>query len=492
MLPPSAILTSRGDAFDALAVTLAHDPQYDWWDAYLRKRPTSRRRDESAWAGRADSPAAAPVAPKGRHASDTPELPGGRPGTVEQHGSGQPLGPSAARRGKHAAEAVDERSTASGPAALGGDEADVGALISEAIESLSDKRLAFVLAGRLGVGADPLTLEALGQKLGVTRERVRQLQEKGLAQLARGSVRQGSLHSLLSQMYARELAELSLEAQADHLSSRLGGLFLARPQLVIEVVLRAGGVPKARARTLALLAEERARSRARAERLHQNALASRERPDRVMRKWLADATWPATLGTPPSRAEMGRVREVQVTGRSGSFESAKLGRAVSFESHLEMRILLRLERSDLVAWYQEQPLAVAYRFDGEARRYFPDVFVALADGRGLLAEIKPLWQVALSVNRAKADAARQLAHERGWGWVTIAGTRTDRDLAERVVSVAAYETLSGALANGAVLRWRDVNELRRVAPVDNWDVAAFALQSGARLDLMPYRLSRPV
>lgn len=157
-----------------------------------------------------------------------------------------------------------------------------------------------------------------------------------------------------------------------------------------------------------------------------------------------------------------------------------------------MRILLRPERSDLVAWYQEQPLAVTYRFDGEARRCFPDVFVALADGRGLLAEIKPLWQVALSVNRAKADAARQLAHKRGWGWVTIAGTRTDRDLAERVVSAAAYETLSGALAHGAVLRWRDVNELRRVAPVDNWDVAAFALQSGARLDLMPYRLSRPV
>lgn len=167
MLPPSAILASRGDALNALAVTLAHDPQYDWWDAYLRKRPTSRRRDGSAWAGRADAPASAPVAPKGRHASDTPELPGDHAGAVEQHGSDQPLGPSAARRGRHAADSLDERSTAPGPAALAGDEADVGALVSEAIESLSDKRLAFVLAGRLGVGADPLTLDALGQKPGV-------------------------------------------------------------------------------------------------------------------------------------------------------------------------------------------------------------------------------------------------------------------------------------------------------------------------------------
>jgi RNA polymerase sigma factor (sigma-70 family) len=51
------------------------------------------------------------------------------------------------------------------------------------VDSLGE-RLAFVLTARFGLdGGDPMTLEDIGQQLGVTRERVRQLEKKAFDQL---------------------------------------------------------------------------------------------------------------------------------------------------------------------------------------------------------------------------------------------------------------------------------------------------------------------
>ena len=54
--------------------------------------------------------------------------------------------------------------------------------IDEYLESLKTKNI-MIMEARLGIGTPAQTLEALGRELGVTRERVRQIQKKGMASL---------------------------------------------------------------------------------------------------------------------------------------------------------------------------------------------------------------------------------------------------------------------------------------------------------------------
>lgn len=56
------------------------------------------------------------------------------------------------------------------------------AFIAEALSQV-DARTAEIMRRRFGVGGDEETLEQIGQSLGVTRERIRQLERKGLRRL---------------------------------------------------------------------------------------------------------------------------------------------------------------------------------------------------------------------------------------------------------------------------------------------------------------------
>jgi RNA polymerase primary sigma factor len=77
-------------------------------------------------------------------------------------------------------------------------------LLSALVESLGD-RLAFVLRERFGLeGGIPRTLEDIGQQLGVTRERIRQLEKKALDKL-----RHPSRSRLLGDIFGRRRMQAS-------------------------------------------------------------------------------------------------------------------------------------------------------------------------------------------------------------------------------------------------------------------------------------------
>lgn len=143
------------------------------------------------------------------------------------------------------------------------------------------------------------------------------------------------------------------------------------------------------------------------------------------------------------------------------------------------------ERSNRVHSYQEQPCKVRYsRINGERSIYIPDLLICLTDGRMLLIEVKPLWQMAVSDNLIKSQAGHRFAAERGWGWVTVAHAgRTYTDLLERDIDPAAHR----ALAAGPIT-WPTMLELRQRIRLTTLDVAAYAAQGGVALSFTPYRL----
>lgn len=79
-------------------------------------------------------------------------------------------------------------------------DADVFMLVSAAVASLSKERERDVLLMRLGVEEQPLTLGEIGVKWGVSRERVRQIQERAFRRLASQARREGTPGAALKKL----------------------------------------------------------------------------------------------------------------------------------------------------------------------------------------------------------------------------------------------------------------------------------------------------
>ncbi|MDT4955073.1 MAG: hypothetical protein QOJ02_3211 [Acidobacteriota bacterium] len=72
----------------------------------------------------------------------------------------------------------------------------------------------------------------------------------------------------------------------------------------------------------------------------------------------------------------------------GKFPSLKVGRNVWWESLLERDYIHLLEFDPDVTKYEEQPIRVAYPFEGKVRHYTPDFLVERRDGRRIIVEVK--------------------------------------------------------------------------------------------------------
>src|SRR5258708_8687504 len=98
---------------------------------------------------------------------------------------------------------------------------------------------------------------------------------------------------------------------------------------------------------------------------------------------------------------------------------------------MEEQLLLYLEYHPLVAWYARGdisttfastykiasplpiPFTINYLFESKAHVYLPDAIGQLLDGRLLIAEAGQEQDKRRERNRAKAEAARQVAEQQG-------------------------------------------------------------------------------
>lgn len=139
--------------------------------------------------------------------------------------------------------------------------------------------------------------------------------------------------------------------------------------------------------------------------------------------------------------------DVNEEGHGATFLD-KLGRDVSWDSRFEARLHRILNGSRMVATFQQQPVCVPYQCDGRSRCYYPDVVVQLRDGRAVLVEVKPIYQVAYAVNQDKFDAGRVYAHSREWGWLVWTDRDSIPELMRREVDPGLGERVTAAVMAG--------------------------------------------
>jgi hypothetical protein len=368
--------------------------------------------------------------------------------------------------------------------------------LNDIIRSRLPERLTQILQARLGIGeGEGETLAVLGEKLGVSRERVRQLEWKGLRRL-RGLIRSSKHASaayLAKEVCPRvgaqpETAAAALLQMAECLPTHqvrraaqsllyvLGQepISAARAADIVQEVMRQ------QAEDLLRISRERSR---RTERIDADGLVA---------KIVAGTSWPTrTIMYAPGEfpLERRRARETGQTDAAGAFESVRGYGLVAFESGLELALLSKLDHAESIAWYLEQPLRIRYRAQGAERSHYPDALVLLTDGRAILLEFKPMFGMTWQVTLRKALAAQRHAFAMGWGYalcgekgltlLEAAKTEVPREAAAAVVEEAQ-------VPNGA--RYDSIARIRDEHGLSRRQVVGAMLQNNLAVSAPPWRL----
>lgn len=360
------------------------------------------------------------------------------------------------------------------------DEINVAMLVTVAISALPEGRDTDVLRMRHGMNDHPFTLDEIGKKFSISGERARQVEERSLRKLARLSRNKETPGATLKKMLEplrdneQALAVWLLDV------ARIG--FESPPRIAAKFILRTAGYTKATSSKVLLCLSVIERSQRAKTSDYDSAQTTPEtiKPDAL--QWLRYTDWPEEIESPPPATELATQRAIGKSDISGSFDSEKIGRPVAYESRLELEIMMELERSEHIAYYQEQPAKIPYTFEGRTRNYFPDLFAATTDGRGLLIEVKPTGNMALDINLAKAEAGRAWAHAHGWGWLILNNRCTFREIQEHVIPEEKWNLFNEELKRRGFLTWRDILRFRSQHDLTKLDFIAYIIQSGIKLD----------
>jgi len=348
------------------------------------------------------------------------------------------------------------------------------------------RRDAEILAARLGVGGEPpQTLAAIGARFDLARDRVRQLHTRTVGQILRETHLGGAERAAFAERYpldardsamVRRLLAETYATDSDLAANELSFLKLRLAGHAAEDAKRVAGYVMQR-----IMGWQKKTNR-RLAALHDEASATAALDVLWPRVDWPDSGPPAPLPTASARVVDGD------DDQRGRFYLDKVGRDVGFDSALRARLLLTLNAGEPVRTFQEEPVAVSYRFGEQTRLHHPSVAAELVDGRVVLIDVQPLGHVGFEINRVKAAAVREHALANGWGVLIWTGSRTSvAELADRRVEAELEQRLSELVDAGPV-RLAALRELHREAGLDVLDLAALTLRHGWCWDRMTFTI----
>lgn len=392
---------------------------------------------------------------------------------------------------------ADDEST--GGADEGTSSSPLVGLLVNAIRRTLDERDAAIFMARYGLeDGRARTLSAVGDAFGLTRERVRQIIEQGFRQLtraARNNRRRGRHDEPCTQLagYIR----LAVDPDADdNDAERLLALMRAElPHLRTMSVRDAAMLPARFLGDKETAADyaKRVRELVDAEQQARREEKEAERYDTRLDALLKDVIWPPKIRpiAPGDFGAFAAARSVStgVASENGAFASRKLGRLVEYESAPEHDFLQLLEEAGTVIFYQEQPFRIPYDHNGEVRHTYPDVFFALRDGRGVIVEVAPNFEMAQKQNWGKWHGLRTFCREQGYGLLITDGRRTFQSVSRHEVRPEVRESLLAALDEGP-MSWPEYQLWRDTSGITTDEFYAIVIRERLEWRLRPYRLAR--
>jgi DNA-binding CsgD family transcriptional regulator len=338
------------------------------------------------------------------------------------------------------------------------------------------------------------SLQEIGNEFGLSRERIRQLlnrslrkiRSKGKRQITKGET-EGPCAQLL--LYLENILKSAEPGNLDRIFTFVRDELAYIPQsthaIPLIVFLLYSHQAQAKQYSLELIKRDR-------EELSTSKKAVKL--DAEFKSLLPYIIWPGKVTKDLLPFDLNRKRDVSPDsiGNAGSFFSQKMGKEVQYESYLELQFLLKLEETKEVVLYQEQPLIIPYASNGRSRNYYPDILFLFEDGKRVVVEIKPRYQMALHENLIKLSALRQFCIQNGWGLLVTDGKITIQKLQHHAFSVDFQTKLIEAISNskGGSISWREYKIIRDQYNATLGDFVAVILKNKLIWSLQPFVIKR--
>ena len=181
-------------------------------------------------------------------------------------------------------------------------------------------------------------------------------------------------------------------------------------------------------------------------------------------------------------------REVNFDTESyrGDFYSSKMKKKIQYESQLEKEILSLLEESPQVVFYVVQPFKIPYYYLKQ-RNYIPDIFCVLDDGKGVVIEVKPRFNMVLNLNLQKYYRLKNFCEENGYGMLVTDIYTSIEEFVTYDYNKAFEEDLLERLRNGPI-KWRELSILKVKHNIRYRDIASIVIKNDLIYNMGPFSI----
>jgi len=101
-------------------------------------------------------------------------------------------------------------------------------------------------------------------------------------------------------------------------------------------------------------------------------------------------------------------------GKGGYFFSKKNNKDIHYRSSYELLAYELLEQMSKVKYYDTEPFAIQYQYEGIDRRTIPDILITYTDETKELIEVKPEYMMDNLQTKAKLQAMASFAKDNDW------------------------------------------------------------------------------
>ncbi|MUK89303.1 hypothetical protein GMD78_13070 [Ornithinibacillus sp. L9] len=359
--------------------------------------------------------------------------------------------------------------------------------LSEAIRSTLTDRSYEIVSTRLGItDGQPLTLEEIGDRFGVTRERIRQIESKSFQELSKlfkkeSTIALKNLRSLLSiwitpnqEANPINIASLLLRMNKPHYLNLFVSLFYSSSEYKQKT--------------------KEVRSVFRQALIEQNNLnKSNETQKQIFDRLFNDVAWPETISKiDPDEFKL--IEPKRLVNRdnnaiTGQFFSNKNERTIEYESNIEYKFCMYLESLKDVKGYVQQPVKISYKINEFHRFYYPDFLVLFEDGRCVLVEIKARSQMMLYHNIIKYIALQRYCINKGFGYLIGENYSSINRLIYYNIDNAKLEAIKSKVYRNRI-NWSQFRTIREELSLTVTETNALILHSDLKLLTVPYSISK--
>lgn len=316
------------------------------------------------------------------------------------------------------------------------------------------------------------TLQEIGDKYEISRERVRQIINKTIKKMTNRYKKSNELNSILFREFTNRIIGDEEEVKVDRMAILIAEAYEDKTGIyntIIKVIFSDNEFINLRkaVRKFYDLKTEKIKLDLEEQKINLRF------EDRILNK----VVWPKQLriisendlysGTPKRKVNS------DGEGISGKFYSHKNNFEIEYESNLEYNILTILEKSNSVEYYQVQPLIISYGERNE-KKYYPDIICKLTDGRVFLIEAKPTFNMFEYRNLIKYDALKSYCTRNGLGYVMLDMNKSIEELLEKVnklnSNIEFESEILGRLEHEKRIKWNQYYDISYKYNIDNLDM----------------------